>query len=269
MAGLDNKSCERMDFIMDKTYSFASYDWQEQNKRYTALVKPQHFAVAVKFIHSKEELDAIPDVHPFTQPGYSCRVIGLASFLNYPVALTRDKQAFYYCAGANGLGEKNEDWLAGVPMASDPTRWFRTLEASKAHTDEMLKTAPDGLYAFAAAALHLNAIKDPDVIVCQLVPAAVFMMLSGLIENNYHRIDLPFIGESSCCDTWNYTAKTGKPGVSFGCRGDKTQGLLPDIEMRLSMTPDDFEIALQGLERLRDSGINYPCCCSRVPPELK
>ena len=254
---------------MEKTYSFKRYDWAAQNARYTALVKPQHFAVAVKFILSKEELEAIPDVHPFTKPGFACRAIGLASFLNYPVALTREQQAFYYCAGANGLGEKNADWLAGVPMASDPTRWFRSLEASKAHTDEMLKTAPDGLYAIAAAPIHLNAIPEPDVIVCQLVPAAVFMMLSGLIEKDYQCLSFPFIGESSCCDTWNYTARTGKPGISLGCRGDKTQGLLPDTEMRLSMTPDDFEKSLQGLERLRDSGINYPCCCSKVPPELK
>ncbi len=254
---------------MEKTYSFKRYDWAAQNARYTALVKPQHFAVAVKFIHCKEELEAIPDVRPFTKPGYACRVIGLASFLNYPVALTREQQGFYYCAGANGLGEKTADWLAGVPMASDPTRWFRSLEASKAHTDEMLKTAPDGLYAIAAAPIHLNAIPEPDAIVCQLVPAAVFMMLSGLIEKDYQCLSFPFIGESSCCDTWNYTAKTGKPGISLGCRGDKTQGLLPDTEMRLSMTPDDFEKSLQGLERLRDSGINYPCCCSKVPPELK
>lgn len=254
---------------MDKAYSFATYDWAEQSRRYSELLKPQHYAVAVKFIHSKEELDAIPDVHPFTKPGFACRVIGLASFLNFPVAITRDQMGTYYCAGANGLGEKTEEWLAGVPMASDPTRWFRTLEASAAHTKEMLKTAPDGLYALCAAPIHLNAIKDPDVIVCQLVPAAAFMLLSGLIEKDYQCLNFPFIGESSCCDTWNFTAKTGKPGISLGCRGDKTQGLLPDTEMRVSMTPDDFEKSLQGVERLRDSEILYPCCCSKVPPELK
>lgn len=254
---------------MTKEYAFKKYDWKQQYDRYVSLVKPEHHAVAIKFMYTKEEYDKVPGLRTFTKPSFTCRAVGLASYLNYPIGITVDQQAFYYCAGANGLGEKTEDWIAGKPMASDPTRWFRTLEASAAHTREMMKTAPDNLYGIVAAPIQLNAIEEPDVICCQLVPAAVFMMLSGLIENDYHPLQFPFIGESSCCDTWSYTVKTGKPGISFGCRGDKTQGNLPDTEMRLSMTPDDFNKSLEGLERLRDSNISYPCCCSAIPADLK
>lgn len=253
---------------MENNYPFARYNWAELNERYVSLVKPQHYAVAVKFIHSEEELKAIPNVHPFTSPSFTCRAIGLASYLNYPIAITRDMFKTNYCAAANGLGPKDEDWMAGKAMGTDPTRWFKSLEASAAHTAEMLKVSPDGLYAIAAAPIHLDAIKEPDVICCQLVPAAAFMVLSGIIEKDYQRFDFPFIGESSCCDTWHYTHKTGKPGISLGCRGDKTQGVLPDNEMRLTVTPDDFAKSLDGMERLRASEINYPCCTGKLPPEL-
>lgn len=253
---------------MKNEASLALYDWAPLNERYVRLVKPRHYAVAIKFVHTQAEYDAIPDVHPFTSPSYICPAIGLASYLNYPVAIMPGMVKTNYCAAANGLGPKDADWMAGKAMATDPTRWFRTLEASAAHTREMLKTSPNDLRAIVAAPIHLNAIKDPDVICCQLVPAAVFMVLSGIIENEYQRFDFPFIGESSCCDTWNYTCKTGKPGISLGCRGDKTQGVLPDTEMRLSLTPADFAKSLDGMERLRDSEINYPCCTGKLPPEL-
>ena len=55
----------------------------------------------------------------------------------------------------------------------------------------------------------------------------------------------------------DYTV-TGLPGVSMGCRGDRCCGALGNGEVRYSMTTEDLLIALDGVDRLKSDGIEYP-----------
>ena len=46
-----------------------------------------------------------------------------------------------------------------------------------------------------------------------------------------------------------YTMKTGKPGVSLGCRGDRATGALQFVgEVRVTMTIDALLKSLDGME---------------------
>ena len=48
--------------------------------------------------------------------------------------------------------------------------------------------------------------------------------------------------------------KTGKPGVSLGCRGDRATGALQFGEVRVTMTIDALLKALDGMETVEKNG---------------
>ena len=124
-----------------------------------------------------------------------------------------------------------------------------------------LKTAllPEVPYiGIACSSLSACDIEEPDVISLQLPTQAAFHLLAGYVENDYEKLYFPFSGESNCADTWMYTMKTGKPGVSLGCRGDRATGALQFGEVRVTMTAEALIKALDGVDTVEKNGIGYP-----------
>jgi uncharacterized protein (DUF169 family) len=101
-------------------------------------------------------------------------------------------------------------------------------------------------------------IADPDAIIISADPGAAFHIFAAFVEKDHQSIDFVFRGESTCADTWNRTATSGKPGVSLGCRGDRCQGGLGTSEVRFSISAEDLLKALDGVDRLKSDGIEYP-----------
>lgn len=235
-----------------------NYDWPQINQRYMDILRCNQNATALKFILSEEELNQIPNK---TFPGLTmaCEMIGLTGYYDKTYIIRTTDMPFDYCCINNGLRRKTERWKSGIDLASPPLQWFKTQEESKKHSDALSDGIPkDLLYAIAASPIKTNDIKEPDVISIVLQPGAAFYFLSGLIENNFRKIQFPFIGESSCIDTWGYTFNTGLPGLSFGCRGDRCLGAMGNDEVRLTVTPDDFVTAVNGMYRLYEGGVTYP-----------
>jgi len=235
------------------------YDWETLNTRLIKALKPAQNAVVIKFIKTQGELDSIPNIHYFRQKGVACQAVGIAGHYNFPVAIQSETFIMNYCAGANGCAKRDAKWLSGKTLSTDPLKWFENIEASAAHSKAMLEGCPsDEHIAMVAASMALAAIESPDVICMQLTPGAAFLLLSGLVQKDYQKINFPFVGESSCTDTWGYTYNTGNPGLSLGCRGDRCFGALASDEVRITLKPHDLVKTLDGMDRLAKSGIAYP-----------
>lgn len=237
----------------------SKYDWKRLNERLIHFLRPVQNAVAIKFIRHEDELAAIPNIRFFSKPGMVCQAIGISGHYDVTAAIRGRDFAMPYCGACNGCRPQDETWQSGVTLANHPFKWFRDEQASAAHIVAMKEGCPsDDHIAVVTSPIGKADIVEPDVVCLQLIPGAAFHLLSGLIEKDYRKIEFPFIGESSCADTWGYTYNTGKPGISLGCRGDRSAGALASNEVRLSLIPADFATALDGVDRLAKDDITYP-----------
>ena len=235
------------------------YDWKAINDRLVAAIRPASSAVSIKFIKEKKELDAIPGLKYWRVEGTGvCKLIGLVAYWNEVLAL-ESEYCDKYCGCSNGILKRDEWWMNGVPLNSDPIKWHGLQKDSAAHAQAMLPDLPsDDHIAIAAAPMASGAIEEPDAIIISADPGAAFHLFAALVEKDHQTLLFPFRGESTCADTWCRTATTGKPGVSMGCRGDRCQGGLGTSEVRFSMSTKDLLKALDGVDRLKSDGIYYP-----------
>lgn len=237
-----------------------NYDWKAINERLVAAIRPSASTIGLKYVKTKEELKKIPDLKYWREEGTCvCKMIGLASYWNCAFAL-ESKYCDEYCGCTNGLLKRTEEkWHAGVYLNSDPIKWHGLREDAAAHAKAMLPDLPsDDHIAVVTAPIASGAIEDPDAIILSADPGAAFHLFAALVEKDHQTIHFPFRGESTCADTWNHTAVTGKPGVSLGCRGDRCVGALGTSEVRFSISTPDLLKALDGVDRLKSDGIEYP-----------
>ncbi len=236
------------------------YDWKTINDRLVNAIRPASSAIALKFIKTQEELVKIPNLKYWRVEGSTvCKLIGLAAYWNITIAL-QSEYLDRYCGGTNGLLKRESDWWhEGIPLNSDPIKWHGRREDSAAHMKAMLPDLPtDDHIAIVASPIFSSDIPDPDAIVISADPGAAFHIFAAFVERDHQALNFIYRGESTCADTWNRTYTSGKPGLSLGCRGDRCQGALGSSEVRFSMTTQDLLKALDGVDRLRSDGIEYP-----------
>ena len=153
----------------------------------------------------------------------------------------------------------DQDYLDGSILYRKPPPWHHEQEDAKKHIAENVKLLPETPYeGIVCSSLSNCDIEEADVISLQLPTQAAFHLLAGYVENDYEKLYFPFSGESNCADTWMYTMKTGKPGVSLGCRGDRATGALQFGEVRVTMTAEALIKALDGVDTVEKNGIGYP-----------
>lgn len=229
----------------------------ELNERFVKLVHPTTTALAMKFVKTEEELASIPNLSVLAGQAGVCTIIGLATGFQRTVAVRKERCSIS-CGGANGICDNRDEFLSGHRLV-DGYPWHSNIEAAKAHMDAARPDLPDtGYIAAAVSPLESGDIAVPDVIILNLEPGAAFHLLAGYQHNKFDEINFTFRGESSCIESWCRTYVTGKPGITLGCRGDRSYGGLASNELRITMTCKDFERAVQGMEDLKRRGILYP-----------
>ena len=245
-------------------------EWKALSDRYELALRPTQHAVAMKFIRTQEEFDAIPTIQDFQNPGTGCKAIGMCSHFPMTVGLPRDKFMTTYCAANCGCCARDEEWYAGTLLSNLPYRWHHDVKDAMAHMKALEKALPDEPYiGLACSTLGCNEILEPDVLALQLPTQAAFHLMAGLVESNYQQIQFNYSGESNCADTWCYTLKTGKPGLSLGCRGDRATGGLQNGEVRITMLAEDLVKALDGVDTLAEGGIDFPYfACNMLKDEF-
>ena len=234
-------------------------EWKILSDRVMYSLRPTQYPVAMKFAHTQEELDAIPNMNYCQNKASVCKLISMAAYFQETFGLTRDHFSGPYCAINNGCMDVDQDYLDGSILYRKPTPWHHDQEDAKKHIAENRKLLPEVPYiGIACSSLSACDIEEPDVISLQLPTQAAFHLLAGYVENDYEKLYFPFSGESNCADTWMYTMKTGKPGVSLGCRGDRATGALQFGEVRVTMTAEALIKALDGVDTVEKNGIGYP-----------
>lgn len=242
--------------------------WKSLNDRLVMGIRPLTMPVAIKMISDESEFAQFDDLKMVKNTSTGCQLIGIAAHFHMTIGITPDKFLTTYCGANCGCCERDQEWHDGVLLANPPYPWHGNRTASQAHMASYADTLPEKPYAgMVCSCLAENDIEEPDCISIQVAASGAFHLMAGLIEKDFRRIDFPFRGESQCVDTWMYTIATGKPGLSLGCRGDRAMGNLQSGEVRLTMTPEDFAIAVQGVENLTERGVDYPYFAPIMLPE--
>lgn len=233
------------------------YDILELNRRFDKIIHPTTTALALKYVKTEEELRQIKNLNILAKPGGVCTIIGLATGFQRTVAVRKERCSIS-CGGANGVCDNRDVFMTGIRL-SDAYKWHADIDTAHEH---MLAAVPDlppvGYIALAVSPLGSGDIADPDVILLNIEPGAAYHLLAGYQHNKFDELTFNFRGESTCVECWCHTFVTGKPGMTVGCRGDRSYGGLAANEIRVSMTAADFARAIQGMEDMASKGILYP-----------
>ena len=243
-------------------------EWKDLNDRLVMALRPLTMPVAIKMINDEKDFEAFDNLKMVQNASTGCQLIGISTHFHMTIGITPDKFLTTYCGANCACCERDQEWHDGVLLANPPYPWHGNLDASKAHMASYLETLPEKPYAgMVCSCLDNNEIEDPDCISVQIAASGAFYLMAGLIESDWQKIWFPFSGESQCVDTWIYTIKTGKPGLSLGCRGDRALGNLSNGDVRITLTVDDFVKAVNGVEALQKRGIDYPYFAPIMLPE--
>ncbi len=238
---------------------YSKEEWKALSDRLMLDVRPTQYAVAMKFVKTQEELDAIPNVTFCKNKASVCKLIGMAAHFKGTFGLTLDHFSGYHCAVNNGCQAPTQEYLDGSILWKAPTPWHHDQEDSKKHIATNLALLPEKPFVAIVCSNLANCdIEEADVISLQLPSQAAFHLLAGYVESDYEMLNFSFRGESNCIDTWMQTRITGKPGLSLGCRGDRATGALGYGEVRVTMTTEGLVKALTGVETANKNGIEYP-----------
>lgn len=238
---------------------YTKEEWKALSDRLTLAVRPTQYAVAMKFIKTQEELDAIPNVTFCKNKASVCKLIGMAAHFRGTFALTPDHFSGYYCAINNGCMAPTQEYLDGAILYKKPTPWHHDQEDAKKHIATNLDLLPEQPFVAIVCSNLANCdLEEADVISIQLPSQAAFHLMACYVESDYQMLNFTFRGESNCIDTWMNTRLTGKPGLSLGCRGDRATGGLAYGDVRITMTTEDLVKALDNADTVKENGIEYP-----------
>lgn len=228
-------------------------NWEPIVENLTALLRLQAPPVALKWIRTEEELNAIPKLRIHKKHLPPCTVVSHAVQFNWTSACLSRNVHMDYCRAINGMTERDERWYSGEVFQNV---WFQNPESAEAH-NRALECIPPDYIAMIASPLAANRI-DPDVCVLYLCPTQAFLLLAGYQSERYEKLEFSFVGESTCSDSWCKTFLTGKPGLALPCYADKKFAGVGDNELRVTLTPEGLARAVDGLQHLRRSGLRYP-----------
>lgn len=246
----------------------SSFDCKALNARLVAALRPTTPALGLKYVKTQEQLRAISNINMLAKRGGVCTLVGNAIAFNSTFGIRKERIS-KMCGGASGCCDEREEFLSGTRISTD-FPWHSSVETARQH---MLAAMPDlppcDSIAIAVAPLDSGDIAEPDVVILSLEPGAAYHLLAGFVEKDFQEIEFKFRGEATCIESWNHTYVTGKPGFTFGDRGNRNAGALPANEIRLTLTLSDLDRALSGIERLARDNIFYPYGTTHNFPECE
>ena len=90
---------------------YSKEEWKALSDRLMLDVRPTQYAVAMKFVKTQEELDAIPTVTFCKNKASVCKLIGMAAHFKGTFGLTLDHFSGYHCAVNNGCQAPTQEFI--------------------------------------------------------------------------------------------------------------------------------------------------------------
>ena len=118
-------------------------EWKQFSDRIFLTLRPTQHPVAMKFIKTPEEFDAIPGIEFCQNKASTCKLIGMAAHFQGTFGLTPDHFSGYYCAMNNGCMEVNQEFLDGAILYKQPTPWTTKQEDAIKHIKSNLEVLPE------------------------------------------------------------------------------------------------------------------------------
>lgn len=230
-----------------------SYDWDKIINSLSKLIRIVPTPVGLQFCESEEELMSIPRVRLSDMRFSACQGIGQAIQFGWTVGIRPKNIHADYCRTIHGMAGPDEKFYSGKMFANI---WNDEDSARKHHCS--LLCAPDKYVAVVASPLSAKRLSKVDVCLLYGTSGQLFILLSGFLYSDYHKLDFTFSGESSCNDTWIRTLVTGKPSIGLPSFAERKFGGVADHEIALSITPEDLVKALDGTKKLHANGLRYP-----------
>ena len=116
--------------------------WKQLSDRIFLTLRPTQHPVAMKFIKTPEEFDAIPDIEFCQNKASTCKLIGMAAHFQGTFGLTPDHFSGYYCAMNNGCMELTQEFLDGAILYKQPTPWHHEQADAIKHIQSNLEYTP-------------------------------------------------------------------------------------------------------------------------------
>ena len=184
----------------------------------------------------------------------ACQLIGQATRWQSTVGFTLDDLVAPQCAPVLGLEEDVTKFLQGAHMEGV---WFETADSAIRHQNAMYRN-PKRCQAVVAYPLKAPVFPAPDLCLIYATPQQMVLLGNALQYEDFEHIEMSFVGESSCSDSWGKALATGKPAITMPCYGERSFGGVLDDEMLAAFPPQYFEVIVSGLKKLKKSGVRYP-----------
>lgn len=224
----------------------------------TRLLRLRTVPVGIKRYATVDEMSAVPRlrrpeaVHTFDQ------IVAMAARLGWTVGATASDFVMEQCAAVIGLRPRDEEWLAGAPLAGV---WFATIEDSAAHQRSMHTAPYEGHAGVVVSPLASGRLDPPEVCLVYATPGQTILMINGLQWSGYRKLEWGSVGESACADSWGRALATGEPSVAIPCFAERRYGGVADDELLLATPPEHLPTMIAGLKALAGNGLRYP-----IPP---
>lgn len=236
-------------------YGYDEAKLPEYAEQLNKMLKLKATATAIKFYKKKEDMLAVPKIRVpkagelFT----ACQLIALTTRLNHTVGFTNDVLPTLQCSGVCSFIEKT-DFLKSEHLNGT---WCGTPADAVRHQQSMF-LLKEKYEAMAVSPAVSGRLKEPDVILVYGTPQQIMFLGCALQYTDFKRMDVSFVGESSCSDSWVRACVTGEPCFTIPCFGERRFGGVLDDEMVFAFPPRYFAKILDGMARLFKNGMRYP-----------
>lgn len=232
-----------------------AYDWPVLAQKLISELRLQTTPIAFKVFENPEDMLAIPRIR--TSKGdvklHACQFFGQAARLNFTVGFTPDDLMTDQCRCVFGF----KDRQSHIERTGLTNVWYATDADTRKHQAAMY-TIPDKYKAAAISPLASGRIQEPDVCGIYCSPQQLCFIGCALQFFDYEPLEMTFVGESSCSDTWAKAFITGKPCASIPCYGERRFGGVLDNEMLIAFPPKYVKVIIKGLAELSKRGMRFP-----------
>lgn len=233
-----------------------SYDWKTITDDLNQLLRLEKTPVGMKGFETKETMEKVTRLRKPKHIHTPCQIISQSIQLGFTIGFTADDVVTLNCNALCGLKPQDQKWQEQALNLFTNVWWEKEEDVLK-HCESLTSVENVRYAGFVISPLASGRI-EPDICMIVAEPGAIFMLLSGYTRSDYRSLDLKFIGESSCSQTWIKTIYTGEIGLSLPCFAEMRYAGLSADNMILTMKPEDLVKAINGLKQLNSVGLRYP-----------